>query len=55
MLPEHVDKAVIHLVAHWWNFPRPLIPNLRRKFDLTPKEAIDALRAASDEIMRSRQ
>jgi len=51
--PKHVDKAAIWAVAYWWKSPRPLLPFLKRKFKLSDSEALEALRAASDEIQRS--
>ena len=53
--PDHVDDAAVWATAHWWNSPRPLVPYLKRKFSLSDNEALTALRAASDEIMRGRQ
>lgn len=53
-LPDHVDDAAIWATAHWWTAPRPLVPFLARKFKLSDAEALEALRAASDEIMRIR-
>jgi hypothetical protein len=54
VLPEHIDKAAIWATAHWWNSPRPLLPYLKRKFKLTDDEAMDAIRSASDAIMRGK-
>jgi hypothetical protein len=54
-LPEHIDKAALWATVRWWNSPRPLLPYLKRKFSLTEDEAWQALRAASDEIMRGHQ
>ena len=53
--PERVDDAAIWAAVHWWRSPRPLVPYLKRKFKLTDHEAMEALRAASDEIMRGGQ
>ncbi|MCT7375739.1 hypothetical protein [Chelativorans salis] len=43
------DEALVHLTVHWWNFPRPLIANLRKRFpELSALEAVQVLREASD-------
>lgn len=50
---ERIDDAVIWATAHWWNSPRPLLPHLKKKFDLTDAEAMEAIRGASDAIIGS--
>lgn len=51
---DRVDDVAIWATAHWWDAPRPLLPHLVRKFELTDAEALAAIRAASDAIARQR-
>ena len=54
--PEHehshrIDEAVHHYHENRDSFPRPIIPHLRRMFDLTPIEAVQVIREA--QILRT--
>lgn len=53
--PDKIDDAVVWLIAHWFEAPRPLVPNLKRKFGLTALEAVQVIRRASDRRMEAWQ
>ena len=42
-----VDEAAVWLAAHWWKAERPLVPFLRKRFGLTPLEAIQSMRESA--------
>lgn len=50
--PDPVDDATIWATAHWWTAGRPLLPVLVRKFKISDAEAMQAIRAAFDAIVR---
>ena len=52
---DRVDNAAVWATAHWWRSPRLLIPFSKHEFNLSEKEALTALRAASDELQRARR
>jgi hypothetical protein len=43
---EEVSVAARWYAEHQQDCPRPVVPFIRRTFDLTAKEAVDAIRAA---------
>ncbi|BCG80085.1 hypothetical protein [Mesorhizobium sp. 113-3-3] len=42
-----VDEAAVWLAVNWWKAERPLVPFLRRRFGLTPMEAVTAMRESA--------
>ena len=46
-LSDKADEAAVWLTAHWWKAERPLVPFLRKRFGLTPHEAVVAMRESA--------
>ncbi|MES0016516.1 hypothetical protein [Mesorhizobium sp. M0036] len=43
-LSDKADEAAVWLAVNWWKAERPLVPNLRKRFGLTPLEVVHAMR-----------
>jgi hypothetical protein len=47
-----MSNPAVAAAARWLagetNPPRPIVPNMRRQFDLTPAQACDAIRLANE-------
>lgn len=46
-LSDKADEAAVWLAANWWKAERPLVPNLRKRFGLSPVEAVHAMRESA--------
>ena len=43
-LSDKADGAAVWLAGNWWKAERPLVPFLRKRFGLSPHEAVEAMR-----------
>ncbi|RWH93747.1 MAG: hypothetical protein EOQ89_04820 [Mesorhizobium sp.] len=46
-LSDKADEAAVWLTANWWKAERPLVPFLRKRFGLSPHEAVEAMRESA--------
>ncbi|MER9840321.1 hypothetical protein NKJ59_03550 [Mesorhizobium australicum] len=46
-LSDRADEAAVWLSVYWWQASRPLVPFLRKRFGLSSREAIHAMRESA--------
>lgn len=46
-LTDRTDEAAVWLAVNWWKAERPLVPFLRKRFGLTPHEAVVSMRESA--------
>jgi len=52
--PAGISEAAEYVLLNWEAIERPLLPALRRRFDLSPLQAIEALREANRKRQEAR-
>ncbi len=46
-LSDKADEAAVWLAANWFKAERPLVPFLRKRFGLSPAEAVESMRESA--------